>query len=150
MTQTTPSSRQDWMGLLARARPARLADLLASHLPELPRHDLLRGPEIGAVMVQGRMGGTGGAFHLGEMTMTRCSVRVGDLLGHAHVQGRDRDHARHAAVLDALLQGPQALALQRAILDPLRREEAARRAALAAKAEATKVEFFTLMRGEDK
>ena len=36
-----------WMGLLARARPDRLAAVV----PDLPGHDLLHAPEIGAVMV---------------------------------------------------------------------------------------------------
>ena len=50
------TDRQGWMGLLARAKPA----LLAARMPEaLPDHSLLRAPEIGAVMVQGRAGATG-------------------------------------------------------------------------------------------
>lgn len=138
--------RQKWMGLLARSAPARLAALL----PELPAHDLLRGPEIGAVMVQGRVGGTGQPFNLGEMTVTRCSVRLGDAVGHAHVQGRDRSHAIRAAVMDALMQTEQAASFEAKVLAPLKAEESAARALRAAKAAATKVEFFTLVRGEDK
>ena len=157
MTLTDPKDRQDWMGLLARSAPARLAALL----PDLPAHALLRGPEVGAVMVQGRIGGTGQPFNLGEMTVTRCSVRleggaVGGAVGHAHVQGRDKTHALRAAVMDALLQGGAdallqggADALRAAVLVPLRAEEAAAHALRAAKAAATKVEFFTLVRGED-
>lgn len=138
--------RQIWMGLLARSTPARLAELL----PELPVHDLLRGPEIGAVMVRGRVGGTGQPFNLGEMTVTRCSVRLGDAVGHAHVQGRDRSHAIRAAVVDALMQTGQADTLNATVLSPLEAEESAARALRASKAAATKVEFFTLVRGEDK
>lgn len=140
-------ARKTWMGLLARAKPARLADLL----PELPAHDLLRAPEIGTVMVQGRMGGTGQPFNLGEMTVTRCALRLGSgAVGHAHVQGRDKRHALRAAVVDALMQTDQAAALRVAVLGPLQTEEAARRANRAAKAAATKVAFFTLVRGEDQ
>ncbi|MES2432820.1 MAG: phosphonate C-P lyase system protein PhnG [Pseudomonadota bacterium] len=157
MTQTpieaaTPSSetlagRKAWMGLLARAKPARLAELV----PELPAHDLLRAPEIGAVMVRGRIGGTGHPFNLGEMTVTRCALRLGSgAVGHAYVQGRDKSHALRAAVVDALMQGDQAAALQATVLGPLQAEEIARRAGRAAKAAATKVEFFTLVRGEDQ
>lgn len=143
---TEPNPRQRWMGLLARSAPARLAALL----PDVPPHDLLRGPEIGAVMVQGRVGGTGQPFNLGEMTVTRCSVRLGQAVGHAHVQGRDRAHAIRAAVVDALMQTEQAEGLQAAVLAPLEAEESAARALRASKAAATKVEFFTLVRGEDK
>ncbi len=143
-TQTNP--RQGWMGLLARANPAALASLL----PDLPPHDVLRGPEVGAVMVRGRIGGTGQPFNLGEMTVTRCSVKVGGQVGHAHVQGRDKTHALRAAVLDALMQTERAAELGTVILAPLQQAEAQARALRAAKAAATKVEFFTLVRGEDK
>lgn len=136
------------MGLLARAAPARLAELLPA---PLPAHDLLRPPEIGSVMVRGRIGGTGAPFNLGEMTVTRCSLRLeGGAVGHAHVQGRDRDHALRAAIVDALMQTDAAPALRRDCLAPLAAEEAARRAARAGKAAASKVEFFTMVRGEDK
>jgi alpha-D-ribose 1-methylphosphonate 5-triphosphate synthase subunit PhnG len=142
----TTADRQDWMGLLARAAPDRLAALF----PDLPEHDLLRAPEIGAVMVQGRIGGAGQPFNLGEMTVTRCSVRLPDgAVGHAHVQGRDRAHAQRAAVLDALLQSSAEPQLRQTVLQPLRAGETAARSARASRAAATKVEFFTLVRGED-
>ncbi|MBC7476866.1 MAG: phosphonate C-P lyase system protein PhnG [Pseudorhodobacter sp.] len=144
MTQTLQTKRQGWMGLFARAKP----DLLALLMPDLVPHDVLRGPEVGAVMVRGRVGGTGQPFNLGEMTVTRCSVRVGDAVGHAHVQGRDKAHALRAAVLDALMQTD--MDLQARVLVPLEAKEAAHRSLRAAKAAATKVEFFTLVRGEDK
>ena len=132
------------MGLLARADAARLAALF----PDLPEHALLRGPETGAVMVRGRQGGTGAPFNLGEMSVTRCSVQLASgAVGHAHVQGRDKAHARRAAVIDALLQGDDSL--RTTVLAPLAEAEAARRQARAAKAGATKVEFFTMVRGED-
>jgi alpha-D-ribose 1-methylphosphonate 5-triphosphate synthase subunit PhnG len=147
MKMIPETDRKDWMGLLARAKPARLAELF----PDLPEHSLLRAPEVGAVMVRGRIGGDGDAFNLGEMTVTRCSLAVaGGAVGHAHVQGRDKGHALRAAVLDALLQSPEGAALRAGVLAPLRAEEAARRAARAAKAAATRVEFFTLVRGEDQ
>lgn len=148
MNQPVPDAneRRTWMGLMARCKPTRLAELL----PDLPRHDLLRGPEVGAVMVRGRVGGTGQPFNLGEVTVTRCSVRLdGGAVGHAHVQGRDKDHARRAAVLDALLQTAAGAALQAQVLAHLNAEETSARALRAAKAAATKVEFFTLVRGQD-
>lgn len=109
----------------------------------------LRPAEIGAVMVRGRVGGTGAPFNLGEMTVTRCVLRLGcGAVGHAHVQGRDKGHALRAAVVDALMQTPQAAEVQARVLDPLAAEETARRQARAAKAAATKVEFFTMVRGK--
>jgi alpha-D-ribose 1-methylphosphonate 5-triphosphate synthase subunit PhnG len=146
MTQTDTTARKGWMGLLAKASPARLAALM----PDLPDHCLLRAPEIGAVMVRGRVGGTGAPFNLGEMTVTRCSVRLAcGTVGHAWVQGRDKGHARRAALADALMQTDRAADVQSAILAPLAAEAAAARAARAGKAAATRVDFFTLVRGED-
>lgn len=145
--QTDEQARKGWMGLLARARPSRLQQLF----PQLPPHEFLRAPEMGAVMVRGRIGGTGQPFNLGEMTVTRCALRLGSgAVGHAHVQGRDKAHATRAAVLDALLQTDQADALRADVLAQLEAEETARRATRAAKAAATRVEFFTLVRGEDQ
>ncbi len=138
--------RRARMGLLARARPERLAMLF----PTLPAHEFVRPPEIGAVMVRGRIGAAGGPFNLGEMSVTRCTVRLGDgVVGHAYVQGRDKTHAVRAAAIDALMQRADSSAIEAAILAPLREEEGVRRRARADKAAATKVEFFTMVRGED-
>lgn len=146
MPDSPPFDRAAALGLLARAEPGRLAALF----PDLPPHELLRGPEVGAVMVRGRMGGTGAPFNLGEMTVTRCTLRLAcGTVGHAWVQGRDRDHARRAAVLDALGQTGAAAELAGRVLRPLAEAEEAARARTACKAAATRVEFFTLVRGED-
>lgn len=142
------ADRKAWMSLLARAPADRLAALFPDPLPD---HRLLRAPEIGSVMVRGRIGGTGAPFNLGEMTVTRCSLCLSDgTVGHAYVQGRDRGHALRAAAIDALMQTAAAERLRRDCLDPLADEEAGRRSARAAKAAATKVDFFTMVRGEDK
>ena len=147
MTDASPLARKTWMATLAKAPPARLVALV----PHLPAHTVLRQPEIGAVMVRGRVGATGSAFNLGEMTVTRASVRLATgEVGHAWVQGRDKAHARRAAVADAQMQTPEAPAVQARILAVLAAEAEAARNARAAKAAATKVEFFTLVRGEDQ
>jgi alpha-D-ribose 1-methylphosphonate 5-triphosphate synthase subunit PhnG len=142
-----PMDRRDWMSLLAKADPAQLADLM----PDLPAHSFLRPPEIGAVMVQGRIGGTGAPFNLGEMTVTRCALRLDTgAVGHGYVQGRDKAHATRAAVLDALMQTDAGETLRRVVLDPIAQTLAQRQAGRAARAAATKVDFFTMMRGEDQ
>jgi alpha-D-ribose 1-methylphosphonate 5-triphosphate synthase subunit PhnG len=139
--------RKSWMALLAKAAPQRLAALL----PDLPTHDLLRPPEVGAVMLRGRIGGTGAAFNLGEMTVTRASVRLAEgAVGHAWVQGRDKAHALRAALIDALMQTEGAARLQRDVLDVLAAKAATARVTRAEKAAATKVDFFTMVRGEDQ
>lgn len=134
------------MGLLARAP----ADRLAALYPDIAEHAVLRGPETGAVMVLGRQGGTGAPFNLGEMTVTRCSVRLPcGKDGHAYIQGRSKDHARRAAVLDALLQTDAIDQVNAQVLAPLAEAESEKRTARASRAAATKVEFFTMVRGED-
>ncbi|MGQ0565663.1 MAG: phosphonate C-P lyase system protein PhnG [Gemmobacter sp.] len=139
-------TRQAWMSVLAKAAPARLAALV----PDLPAHAHLRPPEVGAVMVRGRTGGTGTPFNLGEMTVTRASVRLDcGTVGHAWVQGRDRGHATRAAVVDALMQTDRAADITAHVIDVLATEAQALGTTRAAKAAATKVDFFTMVRGED-
>ncbi len=142
-------ARRGWMGLLARAPGDRVMALWGEFSPR-PEFRWLRRPETGAVMVRGRMGGTGAPFNLGEMTVTRCSLTLADgTIGHGYVQGRGHARAEAAALIDALMQTPEAAAVNRAILEPLSEAMDTARATRAAKAAATKVDFFTLVRGED-
>ncbi|MEJ1978947.1 MAG: phosphonate C-P lyase system protein PhnG [Acetobacteraceae bacterium] len=139
------SPRQTWMAVLARADAATLRESLAK-APALPAYTVLRGPELGLVMAQGRAGGGGAAFNLGEMTVVRCTVRTADgLTGHATVAGRSTEQAELAAVLDAALQNPERQAdLLAAVVDPLAQAQAERRTANAERAAATRVQFFTM------
>src|SRR5580692_3071512 len=99
-------ARQHWMSVLARA-PAEAIESALTRLGPLPVWTRVRGPETGLVMVRGRAGGSGSPFNLGEMTVTRCTVRMNSgLAGHAYVSGRDERQAELAAVADALLQDP--------------------------------------------
>lgn len=141
--------RKSWLSVLAKAE----AGAVASHWDDLclaPEHEVLRAPEIGAVMVRGRAGAHGAPFNLGEMTVTRARVRLtSGAVGHGYVQGRDKTHALTAALIDALMQTDISGVVESTIIAPLRRAAAARRAKRAAKAAATKVDFFTMARGED-
>jgi len=142
------SARRLWMGVVAKAPPQALAGRLAA-LSDLPEGEALRGPETGTVMVRGRAGGTGAAFNLGEMTVSRCTLRLPDgTVGHSIVQGRDGRHAWNAALIDALMQGARAREVRAVVLVPLEQEAAAAEAERAARADTTRVEFFTLARGE--
>jgi alpha-D-ribose 1-methylphosphonate 5-triphosphate synthase subunit PhnG len=149
MTQPRDEDRSRWMGVLAKASPGEIAAAW-ERLPEKPAYGFLRKPETGLVMVRGRMGGDGSPFNLGEMTVTRCSVRLGDgTVGHAYIAGRDRAHAERAAVLDALmLQAARRPSIEDGVIGPLSRAQGERREAASRKAAATKVDFFTLVRGE--
>lgn len=136
--------RQSWMSILARADADRLRDLTASM--SLPGHVRLRGPEAGLVMVQGRAGGTGAAFNIGEMTVVRCTVRnAAGHTGHATICGRSHEHAEQAAALDAALQDPDHHdQLMQHVVAPLAAAQAAERTAVAERTAATKVQFFTM------
>ena len=144
------AARQAWMGLLARAAPEDLESAWAALEPK-PAWRWLRRPETGLVMVRGRAGGSGQAFNLGEMTVTRCVLVTDDgTTGHAHVAGRDARHAELAAAFDALLQDEtRRVNLEDSLLAPLRRKRSEAAQRRAQEAAATRVEFFTMVRGED-
>jgi alpha-D-ribose 1-methylphosphonate 5-triphosphate synthase subunit PhnG len=139
------AARQAWLAILAKATVSELTECL-SNAPELPDFNILRPAETGMSMVRGRIGGGGQAFNLGEMTISRCSIRdAGGRIGHGYAAGRDLAQVALIARLDAALQD-EALhpAYERAVLAPLREAQAARRAATEARAAATEVKFFTL------
>ena len=104
------------------------------------------GPEGGLVMVRARAGGGGAAFNLGEMTITRCTVRTETgFVGHAYVAGRDERCAELAALADALMQDPDlADTIERRVVAPLERQQIEARTARSRKAAATRVEFFAM------
>lgn len=142
--------RRHWMGVLAKA-PEMELETAWERLAEKPAYQLLRGPEVGLAMVQARMGGTGRPFNLGEMTITRCTVRTGQgRAGHAYVPGQSLRKAELAAVFDALLQDNLSRsALLETLIRPLQEEEEQRRRSLDLKTAATKVDFFTMVRGHN-
>jgi alpha-D-ribose 1-methylphosphonate 5-triphosphate synthase subunit PhnG len=139
------AARQRWMRLLAAADAAELAALAKSVTDDLPQSVRLRGPEAGLVMLQGRAGGGGAAFNLGEMSVTRCTVRDAEgRIGHAYIAGRDTAKAELAARIDAAMQGPAALRIEAAVLTKLEAATTARHKQDAEQAAATRVSFFTL------
>ncbi len=129
------------MSVLARAPADAIESALTRDGP-LPAWTRVRGPETGLVMVRGRAGGSGSPFNLGEMTVTRCTVRIASgTAGHAYVAGRDERQAELAAVADALLQDGGAV---ETVIAPLAEAQAGTRRARAEKAAATRVEFFAM------
>lgn len=143
--------RRSQLGLLARSPQADIAGHLAS-LGETPAWRWLRKPETGMVMLRGRVGGTGAQFNIGEATVTRCALRLNDgTVGVGYVRGRSARHAELIALCDALLQQPALAArVSSTVLAPLAEAERQRHAQRAAEVAGSKVDFFTLVRGEDK
>ncbi|MFM0670321.1 phosphonate C-P lyase system protein PhnG [Paraburkholderia sediminicola] len=162
-TSTSPSSappsavRRVWMAVLARTPRADLEAALARALHNIPTptYDWLRPPEIGLAMVRGRVGGSGDPFNLGEATVTRATLRLrassdaSAAVGVACHLGRDRRRAELAALADALLQMPEHHAvLHKQLIEPFAAQQAAKRAGRQQDAAATRVEFFTMVRGD--
>lgn len=141
-------ARKSWLAVLARAERARLEEAVAGLLPK-PRWRVVKPAESGLAMVRGRAGGTGQQFNIGEMSVARCVVQVeGGAVGVGYVAGRDKRKAELVAVLDALLQdGPFIDALKRNVISPLAAQQNAAREQVLSKAAATKVDFFTMVRG---
>jgi alpha-D-ribose 1-methylphosphonate 5-triphosphate synthase subunit PhnG len=142
--------RRAAMALLAQAHTPELAQGLAAVADPL-RYVELRPVATGLVMVRGRVGGDGAAFNLGEATVTRAAVRMetGEV-GFSYLMGRNHDKARLAAVCDALWQSERCRdAIERHVLAPIRVRLARERAQTREQAAATRVDFFTLVRGED-
>ena len=111
----------------------------------------VRKPETGLVMLRGRMGGDGPPFNVGEASVTRAVVRLGDgTLGTAYQLGRSHKKAHLAAIVDAAAQTESGWQrLQSALIEPVQQRHASEKAMARAKTAATKVDFFTLVRGED-
>src|SRR5512141_2021255 len=133
----TEARRKAVMAVLAHSETADIAGHLDAIA--LPAHENLREPENGLVMVRGRIGGDGAPFNLGEATVSRAAVRLATgEVGFGYVLGRDRQKARMIALCDAMVQSDQfAGAVEAHVLAPLR-----------AAATATRVDFYTLVRGE--
>ncbi|RWB52485.1 phosphonate C-P lyase system protein PhnG [Mesorhizobium sp.] len=144
------AERRTVMATLAHAAADEIAKLWdASGLPS--DAELLRGPETGLVTVRGRIGGGGAPFNVGEATVTRATVRLASgQVGHSYALGRDKEKAKLTAIADALWQDPvHRAAVETKLVAPLRGALDAAREERRVETAATKVDFFTMVRGED-
>jgi alpha-D-ribose 1-methylphosphonate 5-triphosphate synthase subunit PhnG len=152
MTVTRENSKQARrkaaMTVLAHSDAARIAGYLDAIV--VPAHENLREPENGLVMVRGRIGGDGAPFNLGEATVSRAAVRLSTgEVGFGYTLGRDRQKARMIALCDALIQSNEfAEAVEAEVIAPLRTQMISIRNRSAAETAATRVDFYTLVRGE--
>lgn len=148
--KTAGNARQERLSALSSANGAELLELWG-RLGIDPACEMVRGPETGLVALRGRIGGGGDPFNFGEATVTRATVRLENgSVGHSVALGRDRRKAKLIAILDALAQDPEMESkIDSEIVRPLQDSLAARDAARRAETAATKVDFFTMVRGED-
>jgi alpha-D-ribose 1-methylphosphonate 5-triphosphate synthase subunit PhnG len=140
--------RKAVMAVLAHAATADIAGRLGT--VAVPAHEDLREPENGLVMVRGRVGGDGAPFNLGEATVSRAAVRLSSgEVGFGYTLGRDREKARLIALCDAMVQSAGlASAIETQVVAPLRTAMIEKRNRKSAEAAATRVDFYTLVRGE--
>jgi alpha-D-ribose 1-methylphosphonate 5-triphosphate synthase subunit PhnG len=141
--------RQAALSILSHADPQQLARLYDETWWNKPQVSPIRGPETGLIMLRGRTGGGGAPFNMGEATVSRASVRIdtGEV-GHGYCLGRDTDKARLIAIIDALFQR-EPDNVEFAILRPLNDTAYAADSKRRDETAATKVDFFTMVRGED-
>ncbi len=145
--------RQRWMRALALGDEKALEEALR-HYQSLPIYTYLRKPETGMLMLEGKAGSTGQRFNVGEMLITRCAIALeyetATLEGHAYIIGNKPRHAAMAAVLDALMQCERFNKdLEVRLVAPILEKHAQKQKNKAAQTAATKVDFFTMVRGED-
>ncbi|MBW7969486.1 phosphonate C-P lyase system protein PhnG [Bradyrhizobium sp. BR 10289] len=136
------------MAVLAHAEAGEIAARLRNLA--VPAHQNLREPESGLVMLRGRVGGDGAPFNLGEATVSRAAVKLASgEVGFGYTLGRDGEKARLIALCDALVQSRDfGAVVERDIIAPLRAQLMIRRSRAAEETAATKVDFYTMVRGE--
>ncbi|WP_319784419.1 phosphonate C-P lyase system protein PhnG [Oceanisphaera sp. IT1-181] len=146
----TPQRKQ-WMSVLSRASFAQLQSSWQA-LRLTPEYQLIRAPEIGLAQIRARMGATGRQFNLGDVTITRAVVKLhSGELGYSYLRGRNKRHAELAALVDAMMQTRSGHeVLDRGLIAPLAALKAEQEECSRQEVAASKVDFFTMVRGEDE
>lgn len=148
--RATQLARQRLMRACAKAAPVEIDGLL-TNLGEMPAATDLRRPEVGLVMLRGRIGGDGSAFNVGEATVARAAIRLETgAFGFGCRLGRSVEAARMTAIADALIQsdGWRARVIA-GLVEPLEVRQKQARVAEVEETASTRVEFFTMSRGSE-
>jgi alpha-D-ribose 1-methylphosphonate 5-triphosphate synthase subunit PhnG len=118
------------------------------HINFKENYDVLLGPEIGSIMIQGRAGGTGDKFNLGEATLTKCIVKFQEKTGYSYHLGRNLIKSEYGAILDALMQiesyHSKLLIYVKEFQEQIQKEKIK----IIADSSESKVDFFTMVRGD--
>lgn len=150
MQTVVAKSRKRRFAILSQA-PNKVFANLWSAMGLDPEFEILRGPETGLVSLRGRIGGGGAPFPFGDATATRATVKLKDgRIGHSALLGRNAPRVTIAAVVDALcLNSADEERIEREFIAPLADAISQHDKKMSAQAAATKVDFFTMVRGED-
>jgi len=152
--ETSPESdiaaRQSIMQVLALADDDAL-EAAYNGFKNRPDWQFTRKPETGLIMARGRMGGGGAPFNIGEISVTRAAVTLtSGETGHAYCHGRNQRKAAIAAFFDAAWQNPALRPrIESEIIAPLTQHITANDTRKTRETAATKVDFFTLVRGDN-
>lgn len=149
-TPRSNAGRIDTMRVLAQAGAPEIERAI-EQVVQAVDVAVLRAPETGLIMLRGRIGGDGAPFNVGELTVTRAAVELASgERGFGYSLGRDPRKAYLTALCDALWQSPRYQdALRRHVIEPLKSQNDEKRRLARQKTAATRVDFFTLVRGED-
>jgi alpha-D-ribose 1-methylphosphonate 5-triphosphate synthase subunit PhnG len=144
------TQRRQWMAVLAHSLPQELESRWAE-LELAPVYQVIRQPETGLVQIQARMGATGQRFFAGDATLTRAVVQLScGLYGYSFLLGRNKAHAERCAIIDALMQDKTHFqTLQETLIAPLAANREQRLAKRRAEVNGSRVDFFTLVRGDN-
>jgi len=150
-SDTSRATRIELMRACVYATEQELKEALAAFEPLPPVRDV-RPTQCGLVMTRGRIGGEGNLFNIGEALVTRASVALEDgTVGHAYHLGQSVARARMAATLDALGQDRESRArLQTIFVSRIMERIAKERQQRREENAATRVDFFTLARGDNE
>ncbi|SHN61572.1 phosphonate C-P lyase system protein PhnG [Desulfovibrio litoralis] len=146
--------RQKWMATLSCAELQDLEDAI-SLLPNTLSYHYLKAPEAGLIMLKAKTGDKSHTFNMGELLVTRCIVSLTweqqSTTGYAFIKGDSQRHAELAAVYDALMQIESFnKILSTKLISPLNLKQKNKKQQMTKEIAETKVDFFTMVRGEDE
>ena len=139
--------RPEWISIFSKTSEDLLKNSL-DHINFKENYDVLLGPEIGSIMIQGRAGGTGDKFNLGEATLTKCIVKFQEKTGYSYHLGRNLIKSEYGAILDALMQIESYNSKLLMYVKEFQEEIQKEKTKIIAGSSESKVDFFTMVRGD--
>ena len=140
-------TRQAWLRLFALSSDQELENIVRISGLE-SRCSVIAEPEVGIVTVRSRISGNGAKFNIGDACVTKCEVLLDQQTkGYATVLGGRARRAKLVAILDAAMAAQIGEPLF-TMVQQLAEAQVLRVAHRRFKAAETKVDFFTMVRGD--